>query len=206
MAEVFGTALRAAGLGVDDLGHLDLYSCFASSVHLALDALGLAADDARGVTVTGGLPFAGGAGSNYQTHAIAAMVDALRGDPGTAGLVTGVGMHLTKHGAGVYSTEPGPVTPPDPGSLQVGLDAAHPPVSITDTADGPATVVTYSVVHGRDGAAQSGLAVCDLPDGSRAYARVEDPDVLAEMEATEWVGTPVVLATEGGRNTLRPES
>lgn len=206
MAEVFGTALRAAGLGVDDLGHLDLYSCFASSVHLALDALGLAADDARGVTVTGGLPFAGGAGSNYQTHAIAAMVDALRGDPGTAGLVTGVGMHLTKHGAGVYSTEPGPVTPPDPGSLQVGLDAAHPPVSITDTADGPATVVTYSVVHGRDGAAQSGLAVCDLPDGSRAYARVEDPDVLAEMEATEWVGTPVVLATEGVRNTLRPES
>ncbi len=67
-------------------------------------------------------------------------------------------------------------------------------------------MVTYSVVHGRDGAAQSGLAVCDLPDGSRAYARVEDPDVLAEMEATEWVGTPVVLATEGGRNTLRPES
>ena len=207
MAEVFATALATAGLGIDDLGHLDLYSCFASSIHLALDALGLAPDDPRGVTVTGGLPFAGGAGSNYQTHAIAAMVDALRADPGSAGLVTGVGMHLTKHGAGVYSTEPGPVTPPDLDALQSGLDAAHPPVSITDTAVGPATVVTYSVVHGRDGAAESGLAVCDLPDGSRAYARVEDPDVLAEMEATEWVGTPVDVATgEGGRNTFTPTS
>ena len=43
------------------------------------DALGLDADDPRGVTVTGGLPFAGGAGSNYLTHAIAAMVDAPAG-------------------------------------------------------------------------------------------------------------------------------
>lgn len=207
MAEVFSTALAAAGLDVDDLGHLDLYSCFASSIHLALDALGLVADDPRGVTVTGGLPFAGGAGSNYQTHAIAAMVDALRADPGSAGLVTGVGMHLTKHGAGVYSTEPGPVTPPDLAALQAGLDANHPAVPITDTAEGPATVVTYSVVHGRDGAAQSGLAVCGLPDGSRAYARVEDPTLLAEMEATEWVGTRVELVTgESGRNTLSPTS
>ncbi len=135
------------------------------------------------------------------------MVDALRADPGSAGLVTGVGMHLTKHGAGLYSTEPRPVTPPDPAALQASLDAAHPPVPITDTAEGPATVVTYSVVHGRDGSAESGLVVCALPDGSRTYARVEDADVLVEMEATEWVGTEVELRTgEGGRNRLRPRS
>lgn len=203
MAAVYAEALRRAGLGVDDLGHFDLYSCFASSVHLALDALGLDPADPRGVTVTGGLPFAGGAGSDYQTHAIAAMVDTLRADPGSAGLVTGVGMHLTKHGAGVYSTEPGPVVPPDLAALQAALDAAHPPVPITDTAEGPATVATYSVVHGRDGAAQWGLAVVDRPDGTRSYARVEDAALLAEMEATEWVGAQVVLSTgEGGRNTV----
>ena len=203
MAEVYATALRMAGFGVDDLGHLDLYSCFASSVHLALDALGLESSDPRGVTVTGGLPFAGGAGSDYQTHAIAAMVDTLRADPGSAGLVTGVGMHLTKHGAGVYSTEPGPVMPPDLAALQAGLDAAHPPVAITDTASGPATVVTYSVIHGRDGSAETGLAVCDLPDGTRTYARVDDAALLAEMEATEWVGSVVHLSTADGRNTVR---
>jgi acetyl-CoA C-acetyltransferase len=203
MAEVYATALRAAGLGVDDLAHFDLYSCFASSVHLALDALALEPSDHRGVTVTGGLPFAGGAGSDYQTHAIAAMVDTLRLDPGSAGLVTGVGMHLTKHGAGVYSTEPGPVAPPDLAALQAGLDAAHPPLAITDTASGRATVVTYSVIHGRDGAAETGLAVCDLPDGTRTYARVDDTALLAEMETTEWVGTAVDLQTDGRRNTVR---
>ncbi len=203
MAEVYATALAGAGLAVDDLGHFDLYSCFASSVHLALDALGLEPSDRRGVTVTGGLPFAGGAGSDYQTHAIATMVDTLRADPGSAGLVTGVGMHLTKHGAGVYSTEPGPVAPPDLTALQARLDAAHPPVAITDTASGPATVATYSVIHGRDGSAETGLAVVDLPDGTRAYARVDDAALLAEMEATEWVGAAVDLTTDGKRNTVR---
>ena len=80
-------ALDAAGVGIDDVAHLDLYSCFPSSVGFALDALGLEADDPRGFTVTGGLPFAGGAGSDYMTHSIAAMVDVLRDDPGSLGLV-----------------------------------------------------------------------------------------------------------------------
>jgi hypothetical protein len=45
--------------------------------------------------------------------------------------------------------------------------------------------------------------VCDLPDGSRAYARMEESDRLAEVEATEWVGTEVRLrAGDGGRNLV----
>ena len=34
-------ALAGAGIGADDVAHLDLYSCFASSVCFALDALGI---------------------------------------------------------------------------------------------------------------------------------------------------------------------
>lgn len=201
MAAVFDQALAGAGIGIDDVAHLDLYSCFASSVHLAVDALGLAVDDPRGFTVTGGLPFAGGAGSNYLTHSIAAMVDVLRADPGGYGLVTGVGMHLTKHVAAVYSTQPDPITPPDGTGLQATLDAEHPPVPISDRAEGPATVATYSVVHGRDGAAHGALVVADLPDGTRAYARTEDPNLMAALEAEEWVGAAVTLVAEdGGRH------
>ncbi len=203
MGEVFGQALATAGVGVDDLAHLDLYSCFASSVHLALDALGVAPDDPRGVTVTGGLPFAGGAGSDYVTHSIATMVDVLRQDPGSAGMVTGVGMHLTKHVAGVYSTEPGPLDLPDLAAVQARITSAYPRKRITDRATGPATVATYTVAHGRDGSAEWGLAICDLPDGSRAYARMEDDALLARVEAEEWVGAEVQLvAGEGDRNLV----
>jgi acetyl-CoA C-acetyltransferase len=186
-------ALRLAGVGIDDIAHLDLYSCFASSVWFALDALGLAADDGRGVTVTGGLPFAGGPGSNYLLHSIAAMVDVLRADPGSLGLVSGVGMHMTKHVFGVYSTEPGPVTPPDHDAVQAALDEAHPPCGIVDEHTGPATVAAYSVVHGRDGAPEWGLAVCDLAGGDRCYARIDDPELLADFEAEQWVGRDVEL-------------
>jgi len=177
-------AFRVAGIGVDDVAHLDLYSCFGSSVNFARDALGIGEDDGRSVTVTGGLPFAGGAGSNYMMHSIAAMTEVLRDDPASYGLVSGVGMHMTKHVFGVYSTEPGAVRPPAP--------VPEPePVPIVDTYSGPATVATYTVIHARDGAPEWALAICAVPSGGRCYARADDPALLADIERTEWVGAAV---------------
>jgi len=191
-------ALTAAGLGVDDVAHLDLYSCFASSVELACDALGLSTADRRGLTVTGGLPFSGGAGSGYLLHSTATMVDVLRRDPGQAGLVSGVGMHMTKHAFGVYSNAP-PDRPVDPAGVDVTV-AHHPgppPRPILDTHTGPAVVAAYSVVHGRSGEPEWGLAVCDVggpDDGApRVYARFEAAELLEQAETTEWVGTTVEL-------------
>ena len=84
MAAAAGAALAGAGIGVDDVAYLDLYSCFASSVCFALDALGIGLDDPRAaaVTQTGGLPYHGGPGSNYMTHSLAAMTETLRARPG----------------------------------------------------------------------------------------------------------------------------
>jgi acetyl-CoA C-acetyltransferase len=196
MATAARTALEMARRGIDDIAHLDLYSCFASSVNFALDALGVAAGDSRGVTVTGGLPYFGGAASDYMTHSIATMVDVLRHDPGAFGLVSGVGMHMTKHVYGVYSTTPGARTPVDAPKVETG------PRPITDSYAGTAVVATYSVAHGRDGAPAWGLLVCDLPDGSRCYARSDEPAVLDAMERDEWVGARVDLATDGVVNRL----
>ncbi|MGZ8734916.1 MAG: acetyl-CoA synthetase [Acidimicrobiia bacterium] len=187
-------ALRVAGVGVDAVAHLDLYSCFGSSVNFARDALGLAADDPRGFTVTGGLPYHGGAGSDYVTHSIATMARVLRADPGAIGLVSGVGMHMTKHAFGVYSTEPGPVGPPPP-------VAAPMAGAIVDTHEGPATVAAYSVVHGPDGGPEWGVVVCDVP-GGRCYGRIEDPGRLTGAETEELIGTSVTLVSDGGLNRV----
>ena len=205
MAAAGSEALRMAGVDVDDVAHLDLYSCFSSSVLFALDALGIGPDDPRPVTVTGGLPFAGGPGSGYLLHSIATMADVLRADPGSVGVVSGVGMHMTKHVFGAWSTTPG-------GHATTAADALVPsspiglvgePLPITDSHTGPATVATYSVVHARDGAPEWGLAVCDLADGSRCYARVDDRDLLASIETTEWVGEGVDLVADGRVNRVR---
>ncbi len=197
-------ALRCAGSSIDDVDHLDLYSCFASSVHLACDALGIAPDDPRGLTVTGGLPFSGGAGSNYVLHSIATMTDVLRADPGSLGMVTGVGMHMTKHAFGLYSTAPPPSgVVQRPQDVQPALDGTR-PIGITDRHTGPATIASYTVAHGRDGAPEWGLVIGDLDDGTRAYGRVEDDELLTEMESTEWVGATVELSTtDAGVNLVR---
>jgi acetyl-CoA C-acetyltransferase len=207
MAAAADEALRGAGIGVDDIAHLDLYSCFSSSVNFARDALGIGDEDARPLTVTGGLPYHGGAGSNYMSHSIATMADVLRREPGSYGTVSGVGMHMTKHVYGVYSTEPGPVAPPEQAAVQARVDSAGRP-TITDTYEGKATVATYSVVHGRDGEPEWGVAVCDVPDGGRTYAKLLDAELLASAEEEELVGRTLTLTptpTEspmGGATTM----
>jgi acetyl-CoA C-acetyltransferase len=200
MAAASAQALAGAGVGVDDVAHFDLYSCFPSSLHFAADALGMQPTDPRGLTVTGGLAYHGGPASGYLTHSIAAMVERLRADAGTAGLVSGVGMHMTKHVFGVYSSEAGAVTPPAavPPPAKTRVVAAH---------EGAATVAAYSVVHDRDGAPARALLVCDLPGGARTYAMLSDLDTCRRAEEHELVGEAVLLRSvrvdgAGGPSTV----
>ena len=194
MTAASSAALAGAGAGIDDISRFDLYSCFGSSLNFAIDALGLAPDDPRGFTVTGGLPFAGGPGSGYMLHSTASMVEALRAEPGALGMVSGVGMHMTKHAFDVYSTTP----PTDLGWTRDGAGSRSPASRpIEASAGGDATVAAYTVVHARSGEPEWGLVICDLPGGARAYARVEEPGQLAAMEESEWVGNVVRLEAGG---------
>jgi acetyl-CoA C-acetyltransferase len=177
--------LHTAGVGIDDIKYVDLYSCFASSLHFACDALGLSPFDERGLTVTGGLPYHGGPASGYLTHSIAAMVERLRTDPGELGLVSGVGMHMTKHVFGCYSTAARPLTPPGPMPKPA-------PADVVGDYAGDAVVVAYSVVHGRSGDPEWAALVCELPGGDRVYARM-DAEQGAQAERDELVGTSVHL-------------
>jgi len=202
MAAASSAALAGAGIGVDDVAHFDLYSCFASSVCFALDALGLAEDDPRGVTRTGGLPYHGGPGSNYMTHSLVAMTETLRADPGAYGLVSGVGMHMQKHVYGLWSTTPGEL----PVAASSGASgAAEPePVGIVTSPEGTATVATYSVLHGRDAAPSSALLVCDLPGGGRCYAALDaDAGAWDRAETEELIGRTVTLTPDGEVNRAR---
>jgi acetyl-CoA C-acetyltransferase len=197
MAAAADAALHGAGIGTDDVAHLDLYSCFASSVCFALDALGISEDDARSVTQTGGLPYHGGPGSNYMTHSLAAMVETLRGEPGSYGVTTGVGMHMQKHAYGVWSTDPGDGLLTDPAPYA----ADDEPRPIVEAPEGKATVATYSVLHGRDGGPDRALLICDLPEGARCYALLNGgAPVLAETEADELIGRTVDLTPADGIN------
>jgi acetyl-CoA C-acetyltransferase len=197
-APALGAAARAllalAGTTADELAHVDLYSCFPSAVEVAADEIGLGLD--RQLTVTGGLSFAGGPWNNYGTHAIATIAGVLRADPGSLGLVTGVGGYLTKHTLGLYSTEP------PPGGFR-WADAqeeaeATPHRELAETVDGTATVESWVVQHGRDGEPERVLVAGLLDDGRRTWASSDDGDIVAEMRAgAEQVGRVVKIGPEG---------
>ncbi len=198
MAAASSAALAGAGISIDDVAHLDLYSCFASSVNFALDALGMKENDPRSVTQTGGLPYHGGPGSNYMTHSIAAMTETLRRDPGAFGLTSGVGMHMQKHAYGLWSSAPGPA--PRAGATGPGAPGAA--TSIIESPQGSGTVATYSVLHGRDGGPESAVLICDVAGGGRCYAKYDGD--LAAIEVDELIGRKVTLTPANGVNVARP--
>jgi acetyl-CoA C-acetyltransferase len=182
-------AFEMAGIGLADIDYIDLYSCFPIAVEVAAEELGLSLDDPRGLTVTGGLPYAGGPGNNYAMHSIAVMMDKLRAKPGSNGLVTANGWYLTKQSIGVYSTRPveGAWAREDPKVIQKTIDALPHP-EVVEHPEGPATIETYTVVHGREGYLM-GIVVGRDAAGHRFVANTpEDEATLRGLEAVESVG------------------
>ena len=191
-------ALALAGVGIDDVALIDLYSCFPSAVQLGATSLGLDPyDDERQLTRTGGLAFAGGPWNNYVMHAIATLMAELREGSDDYGLVWANGGYATKHSFGVYSA-----VPPPNGyrheSPQAEIDALpRRQLAEPAAAAGPATIEAYTVMHSREGAPENVISSCLLADGRRAWGLSDDPHTAAAVCEGEWVGRAVTLDAEG---------
>jgi acetyl-CoA C-acetyltransferase len=189
-------ALARAGTDLEAVDHFDFYSCFPVAVEMACEMLGLDESDPRGLTVTGGLPYAGGPGNNYTLHSLVSMVERLRAAPGTVGLVTGNGWYLTKHSALVCSSappeKPGEDTPPEAGPEPMA------PVAV---AEGSGVLETYTVLYDRDGQPERGIAIGRLEGGERFLANTPaDRDALDAFAAREQVGRRGRVRHVDGRN------
>jgi acetyl-CoA C-acetyltransferase len=198
-------ALEMAGKKVSDVAAFDLYSCFPSAVEVAMKEIGIAEDDPRPISVTGGLPFFGGPGNNYVTHSIAEMMNVVRRKPGSFGMVTANGNYLTKHSAGLYSTEPttGPWRREDPKKLQAELDA-RPKQRVQAKPSGTGTIETYCVAYGKDAPDRAYVFGRLHSSGERFVAMANhEPALLADMLTAEQLGRRVSVAEKDGRNVFR---
>jgi acetyl-CoA C-acetyltransferase len=199
-------ALDMAGKTLADVAAFDLYSCFPSAVEVAMKEVGLADDDPRPISVTGGLPFFGGPGNNYVTHSIAEMMNVVRRKPGSFGLVTANGNYLTKHSAGLYSTAPvqGPWRRQGSGKLQAELDS-RPRKRVEIAPDGTGTIETYCVAYGKE-APERAYVLGRLDQSGDRFVAVaaQDPALLADMLTTEQLGRKIQVSQKDGRNVFRP--
>jgi acetyl-CoA C-acetyltransferase len=199
-------ALDMAGRKLSDITAFDLYSCFPSAVEVAMAEIGIAGDDPRPISITGGLPFFGGPGNNYVTHSIAEMMNVVRKAPESFGMVTANGNYLTKHSAGIYSSTPvaGPWRREAPAKFQAELDA-RPKQRVNTEPRGTGTIETYCVAYGKD-APEKGYIFGRLDGSGERFVAMAptEPAVLADMLTNEQLGRKVTVNQQDGRNVFHP--
>jgi len=179
-------------VGVDDLGYIDVYSCFPSAVEAAVEAIGL--HESRPLTLTGGLTFAGGPLNNYVTHSIATLAGCLRNDPQALGLVTANGGLLTKHALGLYAAHP-----PQGPFRRTSLAPEDVPLQSRGAAPehvGAMTIEASTVMHDRNGPTHALFAGL-VDDGRRVWGTSTDDGVMQAAMTTELAGAAADLDVDG---------
>ncbi len=186
--------LKLNGLSVDELDHVELYSCFPCVPKMARRILGLSVD--KPLSVCGGLTFCGGPIANYMSHAVVSMVQKLR-ESGRHGLLFANGGFATHNHSIILSREPSDqVSFPQNYDYQAEADAARGPVpEVAETYTGPGRVESYTVSYTRDGQPGPGVVVALTPEGRRTLARVDREDQVA-LE-TLLSGSPDVIGMPG---------
>lgn len=191
------TVLEVSGKDWENLSAVDLYSCFAIPVFNLLDAFGLNRDDPRGWTLTGGLPFFGGAGNNYSAHGIAEAVQRCRAAPGSYALVGANGGIMSKYAAGVYSTQAADWSE----SRWRSLDKIKPEFDVLDAHDGEAVAESFTIQPGKDGETATIVA---RVGNARVLANSHDPAICAELRGGKVNGRRVQIEPgEGEVNRFR---
>lgn len=190
------TALEHAAAGIDDVAHLELYSCFPIAVRTQMLELGIGAD--RQVTCTGGMTWAGGPLNSAVVQQMPAMVRTLRADPGSLGLVNAISGMITKQGVSLWSATP----PRRPFARHdVSAAAAEATRRVEVAADAPAgatvRVVTSTVLYDGSGAAERAVVLGDLDDGRRVLADCHDGAVCEAFVRDDRNGTTVTLRDDG---------
>ncbi|UAB78819.1 acetyl-CoA acetyltransferase [Erythrobacter sp. SCSIO 43205] len=195
-------ALEMAHTGLGEIDFLDFYSCFAIPVFNQCDHFGLAIDDPRGLTLTGGLPFFGGAGNNYSAHAICEAVARVRANPGKTALVGANGGWMSKYSTGIYSTTPADWS--DPATRVRALAKASNGVPVCKGDFSEALVETYTINRNKGG--DVAVFIGRTPEGERVAgnADLSDEPTRALFEGGEPFGERLTVTRDGqGRNIGR---
>lgn len=197
-------ALDEAGRAIGDMSHIDFYSCFPIAVSSVCETLSLDPDSAPPLTLTGGLPYFGGPGSNYSMHAIAEVVKRIRERPETEGIVVANGGYLSKHSVGVYTGVLRSDWRPVSSAAERRRAKAQDDVTVIEDGTGPGTIESYAAIYARGRPADGFIVGRHDASGARFLARVAPGDAAAldALFHDEVVGTAVDVRHADGINTF----
>jgi acetyl-CoA C-acetyltransferase len=201
MDRVLRTTLDKAGARGTDMDLIDIYSCFPCAVHAACGVLDLPTDGTQPLTVTGGLPFFGGPGNNYTTHALAEMAMRLRGTPSRA-LVTANGGILSKHAAAILTTDSARATLIDwCGEESFSVNCEDIPFRAYATRPQHGDIISYTVVSRRD-KADIGVVLAETRTAERFLASSTEPEITGWMQNNSPIGREIEVHLQDDRQVF----
>jgi acetyl-CoA C-acetyltransferase len=178
MEEVLRATLEFNDLTADELEMVALYSCFPCVPKMARRVLDWPAD--RPITSFGGLTFGGAPVANYMSHAIATMVQDLRGGDQVGLLYANGGIVTTNHAIVLSGGFRAGMAEPKDFDVQARADARRGLVPVLD-ADytGPAVIESWTVFYNRENLPSRGVVIARSPAGDRCLAFVPAEDQAA---------------------------
>jgi len=182
--------LDQAGIKLEDIDIFDLYSCFPCMVEIAKKEIGIAEDDPRDLTITGGLSFFGGPFSSYSMHSIVSAVDLIQKKPSMKIMVLANGGYNTTQSFGIYGREP-PAKAWDRKANEKSQQSIN-TQSLAETvevATGNLTIEAYTIIYNRKGMPEFGIVIGRVDSGERTFAFIlTDSETLLRLEQEELVG------------------
>ena len=165
----------------------ELYSCFPVAVQMFAEALFL--KDNENLTVTGGMPFAGGPLNNYMIHSTIKMLTIIRNNPSTVGLVTGVSGMMTKQSFALWANDP--LINFSSKDVTKDAEAIEKPVAISKLRKGSGIIIGYTVLPKNHKAEEKAVMYIEDINRNRKVLISYDKDILNKMREEEWVGKSI---------------
>jgi acetyl-CoA C-acetyltransferase len=170
-------------LEIDDY---DLYSCFPVAIQMFAISLGLKIDNQ--MTITGGMPFAGGPLNSYVLHSTVKLISKIRERKKGLGIITGVSGMMTKQSYALWSKNP-------------DIDFIHKdftddakniekPVEISTDTMGEGEIIGYTII--KKNTHSKAIMYLNISGGKkRKLITSSDESIIRSMEEKEWVGKKV---------------
>lgn len=184
-------ALDHAGLSIDEMDFLELYSCFPAAVRSFAHELGVPLS--TDLTVTGGMPFGGGPLNNFVLQATAKLAQCIRAKGSGRGLVSSVSGMNTKQGFGLWSAQPEAEFHYMDVSERVASESEE--RTLVEPRTGEALVLAITVLFDR-GEPQRAVAIVEY-GSDRSVVSSDQPAVMECVMSEECVGRRIMVNSSG---------
>ena len=200
-AEMAGQrALNIAGLTIEEIDFIDLYSCFPSAVNLNIQALNIPED--RDLTVTGAMPYGGGPLNNYCLQATVKLAQLLRQKPGSYAIASCVSGMFTKQGYGIWSSA-GYSNAFIFDDVSDELNEQQQALELIEPQAGTVEIVAATVLFEKN-QAQKLVIISQYPEGQRSVSYSVNADHIAQSLASNLVGKQAHINQLGLIDSLSP--